>query len=168
MELRKQPALPRGATPSSRNRILFWRDICVVVDDGSARVVDYADFGRLILEQKSKYPGGIGCLVIIPQQAKPPPDDVRKAINRALADIEDGLSCFCWVVESTGFSAAMARGVLTGIRILARHKYPIETKLDLKDALTWMLPHLEGGKQRIADVPEAVAYILQQRGFGRV
>ncbi len=136
----------------------------MIVDDGTARVAAYADFGRLILEQKGRYSQGIGCLVIIPDHSKPPPDDVRKAINAALADLEGGLRCFCWTIESSGFQAAIARGVLTGIRILARHKYPIETKTSLDEALTWMLPQLEGGTKRLSDVSMAASFIRQQRG----
>ena len=168
MEIRKQLAPTQTTPKASRNKVLFWRDVCVIVDDGTARAADYADFGKLILEQKSRFAKGIGCLVIIPEHSKPPPDEVRKAINCALADLESGLRCFCWIVESSGFHAAIARGVLTGIRILARHKYPIETKTNIEDALNWMLPQLEGGKQRLGDIPSAVSYVRQQRGLARL
>jgi hypothetical protein len=156
--------VPPPIQTMSPNKVIFWRDVFVLVDNGKARVNDYAHFGRLILEQKAKYKAGIGSLVIIPEGATPPPDEVRKAINRALNNLDDGLRCFCWIVEGSGFQAAVARGVLTGIRLFGRHRYPTQIETNLEEALAWILPHLDGGKKRLADVPAAAAFIRHERG----
>ena len=55
------------------------------VDTGRADPKEYAVLRDLITEQARKFPGGIGCLAIIPQNATPLPDEARTALNASLA-----------------------------------------------------------------------------------
>jgi len=102
-------------------QVVQWEDVFVVIDDGAGRVADYALAQRMLAERGSRYPTGIGCLVIIPVDAKPPSERVRDAMKAALAVLR--LRCLCWLVEGAGFQAAMARGVLTGLRLVANRSY---------------------------------------------
>jgi hypothetical protein len=140
---------------------ILWRDLFVLIDNGKSRASDYVQFGALILEQRGRYKEGIGGLVIIPENATPPPDDVRQAINDALKALESGLLCFCWLVEGRGFQGAVARGVLTGIRLFGRYSYPTHVTTDLGAALDWLLPHLPGAGR--AGVEAATVRIRAER-----
>jgi hypothetical protein len=103
----------------------------------------------------------MGCLVIIPVDAKPPSEPVREAMKAALAVLR--LRCLCWLVEGAGFQAAMVRGVLTGLRLVANRSYATHVSRDLEEALTWILPHLEGGSKRIEAVSRGAAIIRARR-----
>ena len=145
-------------------KVVQWEDVFVVIDDGAGRVSDYALAQRMIAEHGSRYAAGIGCLVIIPVDAKPPSERVRDAMKAALAVVR--LRCLCWLVEGVGFQAAMARGVLTGLRLVANRSYETHVSRGLEEALTWMLPHLEGGTSRIEAVSRAAAAIRARRAEG--
>jgi hypothetical protein len=150
----------------STGHIILWRNIFVLVDDGKVPVVQYANLKRRILDQASGFKDGIGGLVIIPPSATPPPEDVRNAINDALKTLAGALRCFCWVVEGTGFQGAMVRGVLNGIRMFGRHRYPTFITSNLDEALGWTLPHLGVGALRPADLNQARLQIRLERGGG--
>lgn len=147
------------AKPSART--ILWRDMFVLVESEKSRAGDYAEFGTLIRKQRLLYPTGIGLLTIIPAGAAPPSDDARKAINGALKSLEGGLLCVCWLVEGAGFPAAVARGILTGIRVFGRFSYPTHIANDLEGALTWMAPFLAGVRAEGAGA--AASAIMSER-----
>jgi hypothetical protein len=143
-------------------QVLQWEDVFVVIDDGRGRASDYDVLVRGVLaEQASRYAIGLGCLVIIPVDAKPPSEPVREAIKASLAVVP--LRCLCWLVEGAGFHAAMVRGVLTGLRLVVSRPYDTHVSRDLEEALRWMLPHLVGGTKRIETVSRAAAAIRTRR-----
>ena len=80
---------------------LVWEDLVVVVDNGRGRPHEYAALLGLATGQSRRYPGGIGCLVIIPGDATPPSDDARKALNHTLESVAGSLRCMCWLVEGS-------------------------------------------------------------------
>ncbi len=145
-------------------QIILWEDIFVVIDDGSGSPLDYEELHRLIVEQSALYVSGLGCLAIIPANAKPPSEAVRKALNTTLGAVP--LRCICWCVEGSGFQGAMVRGVLTGLRFLGRRSYPTHVTGDLEEALRWMLSNLEGGDRRAKSAPLAAQMIRSKRKIG--
>jgi hypothetical protein len=159
-QFKQSPAV--GGRASSVN-VILWRDVFVVIDDGQGRAGDYVTLGQLIRAQCAKYPFGVACLTIIPDQARPPKDEVRKAMNDVLAGLDKSLRCLCWCVEGGGFQGAMARAVLTGLRAFGRYSFPTHVSSLLPEGVTWMLPHLEGGAARLSDVSEAMAAIRDGR-----
>lgn len=56
--------------------------------------------------------------------------------------------------------------MLTGQRFLKRRKYPTHISSTLEDALGWMLPRLDGGTARVAQLQEAGDHIHSQRASG--
>ncbi|MDP9151832.1 MAG: hypothetical protein M3O36_18070 [Myxococcota bacterium] len=151
----------------ARAQIILWENIFAVVDDGAGLAADYETFGKLILKQCAKFPLGVGCLTIIPQKSKPPPPEVRAAINTALAALAGQLRCFCWLVEESGFEGATVRAVLTGLRMFGRFSYPTHISTTLDDSLTWMLPHLRAPDQWRTHIPSASAAIRSARESAR-
>jgi hypothetical protein len=144
--------------------VIIWRDLFILVDKGHSKASDYAILERMVIEQSSKYPGGLGCLVIIPATASPPPDDVREAIKGVLRRLAPKLRGLCWVVEGTGFKAAIARAVLTGLQILNRTPYSTHVASDMTSALSWVLARVTPTTSRINEVPAALQAVRQGRG----
>ncbi|MBV9946243.1 MAG: hypothetical protein JOZ69_05290 [Myxococcales bacterium] len=164
-----KPAVDQETRASPVN-VILWKDIFVVVDNGEGRASDYVTLAGLIRTQCTKYTYGVGCLTIIPSQARPPKDEVRRAMNDVLAGLDKSLRCLCWFVEGAGFQGAMARAVLTGLRAFGRYAFPTHVSSQLDEALQWMLPQLDGGARRLPDVPAAAAAIRdgrQKHRFGR-
>jgi hypothetical protein len=143
--------------------VIIWRDLFVVVDKGNAKASDYAILERMVIDQSAKYPAGLGCLVIIPATASPPPADVRDAIKGTLHRLAPRMRGLCWVVEGTGFRAAMVRGVLTGLQALSRDPYPTCIERDMSSALIWVLARVTPKQSRIDDIGAALHAIRDGR-----
>jgi hypothetical protein len=146
-------------------QVISWEDVVVVIDDGGGKPSDYDLLRDLLARLGKEYPCGLGCLTVIPPDAKPPSEDARKALNAGLESAN--LRCICWLVEGSGFQGAMVRAVLTGLRFFVRAQYPRSIVTSLEEAILWMLPHLEGGAKRVHRMEEAVAAISAQRAQGR-
>jgi len=144
--------------------VIIWRDIFILVDKGNTKASDYKILERMVVEQSTKHSGGLGCLVIIPASASPPPDDVRQAIKDVLGRLAPKLRCLCWVVEGAGFRAAVARAVLTGLRVFSRQPYETHVANDMRSAVSWVLAHLTPRVERGTEVAAAVLAIQQGRG----
>ena len=142
-------------------QIILWEDIFVLIDDGDGQPSEYAALQLVLADQVTRYRGGVGCLTIVPPDAKPPSREVRDAVNIALETAP--LRCVCWFVEGTGFQGAMVRAVITGLRFIARPTYPTHIAVDLEEALAWMIPNLEGGAGRVDRAPVAAANIRARR-----
>jgi hypothetical protein len=151
--------------PRIHIQVITWEDIFVVIDDGGGQPSDYDMLRGQLVRLGAQYPAGLGCLTVIPPDAKPPSDDARKALN---ANLElANLRCICWLVEGSGFQGAMVRAVLTGLRFFVRAQYPRSIVTSLEEAITWMLPYLEGGPKRVHHVEQAAEAISGQRAQGR-
>jgi hypothetical protein len=145
----------------STSHIILWRNIFVVIDDGKVPAAQYASLNRRISDQAAAFKDGIGAVVIIPQNATPPTEEVRNAINGALKGLAGAIRSLCWVVEGTGFQGAMVRCVLNGIRMFGRNPYPTFITSSLDEALAWTLPHL--GAVRSSDLSHARQQIRLER-----
>jgi hypothetical protein len=155
--LSQHAALARGP----RN-LIYWRDILVLVDNGATKAAEYAHLGAIILDQRSKYTHPIGLLTVIPRDQKPPPEEVRRAINKELDGVQDSLKCLSYVVEGTGFPAAIARAVLTGLRLIRPRPYASRIATGLEEALAWTLVQL-GGEGRLSEAESALEHIRHER-----
>lgn len=142
-------------------RVILWKDVFVVVDSGRGRARDYKVLHELITQRTRHVTRGLGCLAIIPRGAKPPPPEVRAALDSTLQSIP--LRCICWYVEGQGFNSAMVRAVLTGLPFLKYQKYPTHIAASLEDGLAWMLPLLQGGSVRLTELRAGAEYIRSQR-----
>jgi hypothetical protein len=146
-------------------QVITWEDIFVVVDDGGGKPSDYDILRDMILRQSAKHTQGLGCLTVIPPDARPPSDEARKALNGNLETAN--LRCICWLVEGSGFQGAMVRAVLTGLRFFVRCSYPRHIVTNLEEGVAWIIPHLENGAARMNRLPEAANAIRAQRAEGR-
>jgi hypothetical protein len=146
-------------------QVITWEDIFVVIDDGGGKPSDYEVLREMILRQSAKHTQGLGCLTVIPPDAKPPSDEARKALS---ANLElANLRCICWLVEGSGFQGAMVRAVLSGLRFFVRCNYPRKIVTNLEEGIAWLIPHLENGLARTDRLVAAAAAIRAQRAEGR-
>ncbi len=159
--------LPRIASKAPPLNVAYWEDVFVLVDSGRAPQGHYVKAGALVREHAAKYPTGVGILTIVPGDAVPPPEPVRKTMNEVLRSIEPSIRCFTWLVEGHGFQGAMVRAVCNGMRIFGGHPYPTHVASGVADSLSWMLPHLENGHARLARVREAVRTLAELRASGQ-
>ena len=134
---------PDSETRSKRHApIVFTGNVFAVIDDGRALPEEYVAAEKLILAETLNYPGGLGCIVVIPAGAKPPPEAQRKAIDGVLTRLSSQLRGLAWVVEGAGFGAAAVRGVLIGLSLYGRRSYPTHVCTSVHDALGWLATRL--------------------------
>jgi hypothetical protein len=156
------PGVAERVNTSESLSPLLWRDIVAIVDDGRSSAPAYQGLADLAASLHAEHPQGYGVLIIIPKNARPPSDQARRAINEAIA-ASTGLKCVCWLVEGKGFQAAMARAVLTGLRLLPRNKFETAVKSELSEALAWILLCLRGPKTNIEDEIAAARFSLHRQ-----
>ena len=114
----------------------------------------YAFRELLVRAQAKGCPDGLGCLVIIPDKADPPPSAVRKHLEGMLSRLP--IRSLGYLVEGTGFRAATARGALIGLGIFQRTRYPTKVFTALDTALEFVLTSSK-------DVRAAMKIIQQSR-----
>jgi hypothetical protein len=148
----------------SRILVIMCEDVFAVVDDGRAPLSDYAVVREMVAEQHARYPAGLGCLAIIPPNAKPPSEEVRKTLNATLESVP--LKCICWYVEGSGFQAGMVRAVLTGLRFFTNRTYATHVAADLEASIRWIFGELDRTSPRQRSVSAALARIREQRQSG--
>jgi hypothetical protein len=142
-------------------RVIQWRNLFVFVDDGTIGPAEYIVPARMVHAQAKHYgETGLGCIVIIPENAKPPPDETRKAIDKVLADLGTDLKCLVWVVEGKGFASAAVRGALTGLSMIRRRPYATSVESRIDGALSWTLSRVG---QPSTDIQAGVAAIMHER-----
>ena len=82
--------------------------------------------------------GGVGMLVIIRDEARPPSEAVRLVITRIFSEMEGSLSGLAYVMEGTGFIAAAKRSALALMMIARRYRFPIKVFSKVEEALPWL------------------------------
>lgn len=129
-----------------------WQDLFAIFDDGSIPIRQYDPIETAMREQAKQFPQGIAVLVILPPDAKPPPDDIKRTVKSVLTRLASSLTCLAYVIEGTGFKGVAARATLVGMKIFASRPYPIYVETSIPDALQKILPHLAVGQTITTDV----------------
>ncbi len=142
--------------------IVFTGDVFAIIDDGRATPAEYEEAERIIHVEGQKHAGGLGCVVIVPAGAKPPPEAQRNAIEGALTRVAKYVRGLVWVVEGRGFQAAAVRGVLIGLSLYGRRPYPTHVSTQLHDALGWLATKLARDMDA-AEMERAVQKIARTR-----
>lgn len=144
-------------------QFLRWQDLFTVVDDGSIPVARYDPIESAMRDLARQYPKGIACLVILPPDTRPPPDDVKRAVKGLLTRMAPQLSCLAYVIEGTGFKGVAARATLVGMKIFSSRPYPIYVETSMADAIKKVLPHLTIGRTVTTDVSVITKTIADAR-----
>jgi len=144
-----------GARRARHAPIVFAGSVFAIIDDGDTQAEEYLEAEALIAAKAEELHGGLGCIVIVPVGAKPPPEAQRKAIDGVLTRLSSHLRGLVWVVEGRGFAAAAIRGVLIGLALYGRRPYPTQVSTSLDDGLGWLFTKL--GASAEADAIQAAA-----------
>jgi len=144
-------------------QFIQWHDLFAVIDDGTITIGRYDSIETAMREQARQFPQGMACLVILPPDARPPPDDIKRTVKSLLTRLAPQLSCLAYVVEGTGFKGVAARATLVGMKIFASRPYPIYVETSMLDALTKVLPHLARGRLVTQDPSVILKAINQAR-----
>lgn len=140
-----------------------WQDLFVVVDDGSVPLERYESIEELMQQQAKQFPTGIACLVILPPDAKPPPDDIKQTVKDVFVRMAPSITCLAYIIEGAGFKAVAARAALVSMRIFSSRPYPIYVETSMRDALAKVIPHLNRSKNGIPDVKVIIKAITDAR-----
>jgi hypothetical protein len=114
-------------------------------------------------EQAKLFPQGIALIGILPVDAKPPPDDVKRTVKSLFTRMAGSISCLAYVVEGTGFKGVAARATLVGMKIFASRPYPIYVEVSMHEVLKKVLPHLQHGRTVSSDVNVIAQHIADWR-----
>jgi hypothetical protein len=126
-------------------QFIQWQDLFVMTDDGSLPIARYATLELTIREQARNYPKGVGILVILPPETRPPPDDVKKCVKATLTRLAPVMSSLGYVIEGTGFKGVAARATLVGMKIFSSRPYQIYVETSLREAISKMTSHMANG-----------------------
>lgn len=133
-------------------QFLRWQDLFAIVDDGSLPLARYDAIELAMREHAKQHAEGIVCMVILPPDSRPPPDDVKRAVKTLLTRMAPQISCLAYVIEGSGFKAVAVRAALVGMKIFSSRPYPIYVETSLSDAIRKVMPHLPMGKMVTSDV----------------
>lgn len=155
--------------PQGRTRVLCLVDGLVTAEVGSCCVLLWRaevndprfQIQREALEHvTSRYPGQASVLCIIEPASEPPSQELREAASQLLTDLGSKIRCIAYVVEGSGFRAAMIRGVLSSVELLRRGKqFPSRYFANVAHASAWL--SVETG-MRSADLVESSAYMRRR------
>lgn len=132
-------------------QFIQWQDLFVLVDDGAIPVARYGPLEAAVRDQAKVYPGGVACLIILPPDAKPPPDDVKRTVKSLLLRLGSSISCLAYAIEGTGFKGVAARATLVSMKIFSSRRYPIYVETSVPQALGKVFQHLVNGKTTSID-----------------
>ncbi len=122
-----------------------WQDLFVLVDDGSIPVSRYAPLEAAMREQARMHPRGVALLCILPPDARPPPEEVRRSLKATLMRLAPLISSLAYVIEGTGFKGVAARATLVGMKIFSLRPYPIYVEVSVREALGKLVSHMVNG-----------------------
>ena len=95
---------------------------------------------RTLIQQKSRELGrGLGLMVVIRSDTKPPSEEVREHIKNAAKAFGDHVLAFAHVVEGEGFLAAAKRAAFTLLMGTARVGFPIKVFRNVSEGMPWLV-----------------------------
>jgi hypothetical protein len=147
---------------STELRVVSWRNLFVIVDNGHAHADDYKVLAREVKALGDKNPDGLGLLTVLPPLTTPPTEDVRKAISAGYINVAKHLRCVSWLVEGTAFRAAAVRAALGGLLLLMRPPFPTRVASSFEDAIPWLLTRMQTRPGQASDPETVIAMVKHE------
>jgi hypothetical protein len=124
--------------------------VCVAIWRGAVTKAPFEWQRAGLAETVQRYPREAGFLCVVEIHAEPPGQELRNASSQMIVSHGEGLACVATVVEGDGFMAAIARGTVGGMILLARkRKCPVRVFATVREAAAWMGQHVH-----IPSIPE--------------
>jgi hypothetical protein len=143
--------------------IATWYNMFVVIFRKETRMDVVQALPAHLKPFAAAHPHGIGLLTIIEQHAPAPPSEVRAAVARFLSNCAGTVKASAVAFEGTGFRAAMVRGVVTGVNLLARLPYPHQVFATVPDGANWLSRTAREVKDFAIDSPGLIAAVADLR-----
>lgn len=118
--------------------MMQWGPVFVVIWRGVTTPAAVRRLRDQVLEVIGEYPGETTVLGIVEDTAAVPNPEARRlsaAVNDELAGA--GARAFAAVIPTTGFAGAWIRGVVTGLNLVARRRFPFRVFQDTFSACAW-------------------------------
>lgn len=166
-------ATPPGGSSGSTARVnvlqdnhcvATWHRFLIVIFRHDTTVEAINDV-RHALEKLESTEKSVALLTIIEPNAPPPSSDVRDAMAAMLAEFGRVIKYSAVAFEGSGFRAAVVRGVVTGLTLLARMPYPHKVFAGVDDAAQWMINNvasLLGWRETVTQLTDAVAELRRR------
>ena len=113
---------------------------CIWRNETSQRGIETAR--RAIDGLATRYPTGIGMIVIVEKDAVLPGPDERAELSALLKHSGHVAVASALVFEGEGLRATAVRSLVTGLSMLARQPYPHRVFSDVEAAARWIAPVL--------------------------
>jgi len=102
--------------------------------------VAYINSLRILIGQMSRELGrGVGLMVVLHADTKPPSEEVREHIKSAARSFAPDVLAFAHVVEGEGFLAAAKRAAFTLLTTTARLGFPIKVFRSVAEGMPWLV-----------------------------
>jgi len=116
-----------------------WSNLIFAIEN-TEPTVSYITALRTLIQQMRHDSGrGVGLMVVIRSDAKPPSDEVREQIKSAARSFHGDVLAFAHVVEGEGFLAAAKRAAFTLLVGTARLGFPIKVFRSVGEGMPWLL-----------------------------
>ena len=136
-----------------------WRNFLILIWRNETTEEGVNDFRNTLQRLTTTNRDGLGLLTIIEPNAPPPASKVRDELARVLGQFGKLIKYSAVAFEGSGFRAAMVRGVVTGLTMLARMPYPHKVFPGVDQSAEWLIPNLRnlGWRESVGDLTGAVA-----------
>lgn len=112
--------------------------VCVVIWRGAVTPPTFEKQRASLALVVKNNPAGAAFICVIEPTAKPPSDTLRRASVEMISSHKSVLRANAVVVEGQGFSAALTRGVISGMRLVFREDTPSKVFASVAEAATWV------------------------------
>jgi hypothetical protein len=143
-------------------RMVEWRDLILVVDNGKAPASDYLSVARKVSQRAHAYPNGRGLLVVLPPLTTPPEPAVRNAIRDAYVLVGPQLRAVAWIIEGKEFRAAAVRAAVAGLRLLLRLPFSSMVASSYEEAVPFVLSKIEQRTRQSSEVAAIISTLKRE------
>jgi hypothetical protein len=156
-------AVARVSALEPNHCVATWRRFVVIIWRHDTTHDGVSDLRRALTATASKSEQ-IALVTIVEPNAPPPPSEVRDALARLLGEFGRTIRFSAVAFEGSGFRAAMVRGVVTGLTLLARMPYPHKVFAGVDESSRWLTANLHGigWRETQAELIEAVAELRRR------
>lgn len=112
--------------PSRDYSVEVWRNVLIVVWHRQTTKEGVRALRARAVEMTRGSNKGWFLLVVIEPGAKPPDSSTRDALAKVLTELGDQILSAAMVVEGSSLRSSFARGITTGLMVLARHSFPFK------------------------------------------
>jgi hypothetical protein len=143
--------------------IVTYENIVVTVENVAPDVAAIERLDAALTSVAGQSPRGIGLMVIIRSDAKPPNEETRARIKAVIPKLNRSLRAIAHVTEGEGFLAAAKRSVLTLMISAQGHGLPLKVFRQVQEASPWLLRTMHDAAPADTSIGEFTAMISELR-----